>query len=645
MSTEIERYLYYPEITPRRKYSADFFKILALSLVFIGLIGIYFASTTQPAPVYKIRDIVGNFYLNYATVMIEGRIVQPVRLDLQTGGRIRLTIYIVDEEGGEVFQVFVYDPVASQLITSDNYVDFGDIVRLLIQIRVREDFTYGILQDVNHVINVTRSWRNPFETYSLADIDEYSYVCVRGVVSNARNVSAGLLIDLTTAEDTVTILVPRTFNYRFKGREDYGIKWKALNTVGSMMKICGPVYYYTSTSPEIVVVRYEDVEIGVKPEAPEISINELGNYLNERVSVSGLFYKLSYDSTTYRYVVSIFDKGVSVSGYASRAIVKSAIDPWIVGIGSKIRLTGIVVSNTQLNIEYIEVLETKPPLNTTNVGEALDQTYGTIIILWNVKVVSTQSISGNWNIVVSDDRNSITIFIPSSVAGGMSRIPPVGSIIALAGYRDVYGNTQQIVIYSENGLKILKEPEYKPISLQEIGDHVNEYVSVVGELVSIRYVSGIYYVSIRENNVTVNATMSRDKVIVINPWFAGPGTKLRINGTVVSSNLIAANNVEVVERVETPKYTISEALRQPHGTIVALVNVKVTSARIVGNNNWSIEVVDDNGDKIVIYIPRSVVNELGRDLPSPGSVISIAGYRDIYRGTEEIVVYSSEGFK
>ncbi|MEM1741938.1 MAG: hypothetical protein QXT29_03935, partial [Desulfurococcaceae archaeon] len=183
------------------------------------------------------------------------------------------------------------------------------------------------------------------------------------------------------------------------------------------------------------------------------------------------------------------------------------------------------------------------------------------------------------------------------------------------------------------------------ISLQEIGDHVNEYVSVVGELVSIRYVSGIYYVSIRENNVTVNATMSRDKVIVINPWFAGPGTKLRINGIVVSSNLIAANNVEVVERVETPKYTISEALRQPHGTIVALVNVKVTSARIVGNNNWSIEVVDDNGDKIVIYIPRSVVNELGRDLPSPGSVISIAGYRDIYRGTEEIVVYSSEGFK
>ncbi|MEM4557933.1 MAG: hypothetical protein QW251_03975 [Desulfurococcaceae archaeon] len=662
MSTELEKYLYYPEMSPRRLISAKYIKVLSILLVFIGLVGVYTATQQAPAPLYRTRDLVGNFFLNYATVMIEGMVVEPVRLDVQTGNRIRLTIYIVDEETPDAtpFTVFVYDPVATELLESYNYFDFGDRVRLLVQVRVREEFTYGILQDVKHVVVLERATEStPLNVSSLAGIEQFRYVCAQGIIVNPRNVSAGLLFDLRTPVDSVTVLVPRTFVYRYGNRAEFAEKWRGLNNPGSFMRVCGPVYYYRGTSPEILVLRLEDVDYARLPEAVEVGFEELSNYINESVVVRGFFAGLGYDSTERQYIVTLFDdKGNSVRAYAPREMVSTVLNPWTVGLNSILRITGVVASSVRINATLIEVLEAKPPVNATRVVDALAQPWGSIVVLWGARVDSSFVTSGgSWIIDVKDETGSLRVFVPSSVARGIGQSPPSpGSTIAVAGYRDIYGEYEEIVVYSENGL-IYVSVEQPPVGEQppapavvkigELANYIGQNVVVMGELLYIRYNSTdrLYYVEIADETGRVNVTMSRTLVATIDPWNAGPGTIIRVNGTVRSSNLISASSITVEASKPTPVLTVSEALRRPYGSLVAIVNARVVSSRATSGNDWQINITDESGAIILVFIPRSVVAEIGLSLPGEGAIISVAGYRDVYGGIEEIVVYSKEGYR
>ncbi|MEM4062099.1 MAG: hypothetical protein QXY11_04505, partial [Desulfurococcaceae archaeon] len=112
-----------------------------------------------------------------------------------------------------------------------------------------------------------------------------------------------------------------------------------------------------------------------------------------------------------------------------------------------------------------------------------------------------------------------------------------------------------------------------------------------------------------------------------------------------SSNLISALSITVETSKPTPVLTVSEALRRPYGSLVAIVNARVVSSRATSGNDWQINITDESGAIILVFIPRSVVAEIGQSPPSPGSTIAVAGYRDVYGGIEEIVVYSKEGYR
>lgn len=653
----MERYLYYPEMQPRKTVSADFLKFMAVVLVAASLTGIYFAATSAPAPLFRIRDIQGNFMLNYAVVMVEGVVAEPVKLDTYPGGRIRLTLTLVEPGDSQrtTLTVFVYDPVASRLLTSDKYVDFGDYVRLLIQVRVREEFTYGILQDVEHLMIVQRVVvSEPLNVSSLQGVEEFTYVCATGTVLNPRNVSAGLLFNLVTGKDSITVLVPQTFSYRYSGHYAFNNVWNSLNVPGGLLRVCGPVYYYRGTSPEIVVLRLDDITPVL---VEETGILELETRVGETASVLGIFSGLSYDRSLGLYVITLRDEeGNEARALAPRSLVVNGIDPWSVGIGSRLRVTGSVLDPTVINATQIEVVEYVHPPNVTRVGDALVHQLGHIVILWNVSVVSSTTTSGgSWIIDVADDTGTIRIFVPSSVARRIGTLPRVNSLISVAGYRDVYNDIEEIVVYSENGLVVLGEAVavlpspvlFTPVNITSLANYVGRNVSVLGELVSISYSSAerLYYVTIKDTTGIANFTMTRDLVKLINPWNAGPGTVLRLNGTARSQVLVETRYLEVLDPKPTPILNVREAQRRPHGSLVAVVNATVSSIRVTSGNDWQINITDATGAVILVFVPRSVVAEINRTPPTVGQLVNVAGYRDIFAGIEEIVVYTAEGLR
>ncbi|MCC5990643.1 MAG: hypothetical protein LM558_03970, partial [Thermosphaera sp.] len=93
------------------------------------------------------------------------------------------------------------------------------------------------------------------------------------------------------------------------------------------------------------------------------------------------------------------------------------------------------------------------------VQEALGLPLGRPLVVLNATVVSSRVLSGgNWEINVTDSTGAtIIVFIPSSTVSelGMTSPPPSGAVVRVAGYRDVYGAKQEIVVISKNGFSIL----------------------------------------------------------------------------------------------------------------------------------------------------------------------------------------------
>ncbi|MEM4436726.1 MAG: hypothetical protein QXO22_07245 [Thermosphaera sp.] len=647
---ELERYLYYPEMSPRRTYDLRLLRVFALVLIVIGMTGIYFSAYNTPAPLTPIKDLLNNYLLNYATVMIEGRIVEPVGVDVQSGGRLRLTLYIQDSSIDMPLQVFVYDPVASSLLASPEFPNIGDFVRLIIQLRVREDFTYGILQSPSHIQVLQTPSDAPRYVSSLDNVEAFTYVCTEGMVLNPRQVSSGLLFYITSSNGSITVLVPRVLSYIYMNNSSFSLKLANLSTPGVLAEVCGIVYYYRGTSPEIIPRRADEIRI---KEVEEVSPGELHYFVGRAVSLTGVLERISYDSLTRTYSLYIESQGYEIIGVSSsREMVASWIDPWSVGQGSKVRISGIVIDPITLNISRVTILDPIPPPNLT-IMEALRLEYGRLVILWNVRVVSSSVTStGNWIIDVADETGSIRIFVPSSAARGMGALPPQpGSIIAVAGYRDVYNNVEEVVVYSETGITNLSQfsQEYKMIDISDVGLYIGEKVSFKGILFRIRYSSseGLYYVEFSNTNQTifVNVSMRRDVLSsAVNPFESGIGSLLEINGTVLNSTMVSADRLRLITPVKPLIMSIEQAIAQPYGFIVVIANVTVSSSINTSGGNWIIDVSDSTGS-IRVFVPQGVASRLSLPLPVPGDRISVAGYRDVYNNVEEIVVFSEVGLR
>jgi DNA/RNA endonuclease YhcR with UshA esterase domain len=457
-TSDIEKYLYYPEMAPRRPVNMGLLRVLAVILVIGGVAGVYYAAVKSPMPIVPIRDLENNILMNYATVYIEGIVTSPPRVDI-SGGKLRLTIYVRDNSSPTELPIYAYDPLASEILKQgvDKLPFIGDRVRLLIQVRVREDYTYAYLQDARGIYILSRPIGERVYVDSLVDTAEYSYVCSKGTVSNPRNVSAGLLFDIRTATGTVTVLVPNALYYAYSNELVRPIVGN-LSLPGTYVDLCGVVYYYRGTNPEIVVRELEEVRLPVVQPVlfTVIDIRDVPNYINKDVSITGLFYAIYYSAGTYYVEIRSTDEGFAVNVTMSRDQVISLLNPATVGWKTLVRINGTVTAPSMLRYVAGEVLEKKDPLTVT-VADALSHPVGRPLRIVNATVTSSSTVgAGNWRIYIRDASGAtILVFVPSSTVRELGiSLPRPGTVVDVAGYRAVYRGEQEVVVISREGLVI-----------------------------------------------------------------------------------------------------------------------------------------------------------------------------------------------
>ena len=453
-SSEIEKYLYYPEMAPRRPVNVGLLRVLALILVIGGAVGVYYAAISAPMPIVPIRELEGNILMNYATVYIEGVVTSPPRAEI-SGGKLRLTIYVRDNSTPTELRIYAYDPLASSILAQwrEKLPFTGDRVRLLIQVRVRETDTYAYLQSTAGIYILERPSGEKVYVNTLEGISEYEYVCTRGTVSNPRNVSSGLLFDVTTPQGAITVLLPSVFYY--VGDQAAPIVSR-LSTEGTYVDLCGVVYYYRGVSPEIVIRDLGEVVFPTTlVEFTVIDIKDIPNYVNKNVSFTGLFYAIYYSAGVYYVEIRSTDEQFAVNVTMTRSQVISLLNPAVVGWKSLVRINGTVTGPYSVKYSAGEVIERKEPLTVT-VAEALNQPIGRPLRIVNATVTSSSVVgTDNWRIYITDGTGTILVFVPASTVAELGiSLPQPGTVITVAGYRDVYRDEQEIIVISKEGLVV-----------------------------------------------------------------------------------------------------------------------------------------------------------------------------------------------
>jgi len=342
-----------------------------------------------------------------------------------------------------------------------------------------------------------------------------------------------------------------------------------------------------------------------------------------------------------------------------RTLMAAVIDPWTVGSGTVFNLTVNVVNSTYIVAYSADPVEVEPPIETSSVEEALSQERGRIIVLKNVSVLSSSvTRGGSWRIYVTDPLGfNILVFVPSTVAKSMGfDIPSQGSYISVAGYRHVYGRTDEIVVYTVNGVVVETAPPPSPpafleIDIKSVPGYVGRNVSFTGLFYAIRRDGIIYYVEVRSSDeeFAVNISMKREQLTsFLDPALVGWRSLIRINGTVKSANLVEYVHGEVVQLRDPLKVTVQEALGLPLGRPLVVLNATVVSSRVLKGtegDHWEINITDSTGATITVFIRSDIVGELGMASPPPsGAVVRVAGFRDVFRAKQEIEVVSKNGF-
>ncbi len=656
---DLERQLYYPSVRPPKIFDVSKLQLLAVVFVLLGLAGVYFLASTAPVPTVKIRDVQGNYLMNYATVYLEGNVAGITRVNEYPGGRLRVVFYITDESVNDTFSIFVYDPVASRMLKKGIIPFPGDHVKVLVQIRVREDFTYGILND-EEFLYIHREEVEPKDVYTLANVPENEYVRAKGVIRELRYVSSGILLDVDTGNDTITVLIPKVLDYVYTNDTEY-LDIKTSLSVGAKVTISGVVYYYRGYSPEIVPRTKYDIK--VEP-IPEITLPEIPDYVGDTVRFQAVLGEvIEYSSATRSYVVNLYSDGYSVQAYIS-SYAFTSLDPFYQGVGSKAYFVGKVLDTDLIDIYDVEIVEgyPSPLLPISDVTEDIE---GYTVAVKGI-VVGKPMITGVVVFTIDDGTGSIKVFMPGSV---YSQLDPArrdliseGRELVLAGYVEIYRGELEIVVYNPVGIQYptfivpgegyelpalgeMTPPTATTVSIGDLSNYVGSTVTINAYLDSIDYDSDLNMYVLKVHDDTGSCTVYASSEIVrsiIDPWTVGISSLLKITGSVDSASSMTTSSIEVVEAQSPPEVSVSEALGMELGTIIIIRNAEVIESKAIGSN-WLLT-VSDGSKSIDVFIPASVKEAIG-SMPSIGSRVDIAGYLSEYRGEPEFVIYTPNGLK
>lgn len=436
----------------------------------VGVAGLAALAPRLPVVEMKIRDIGPqgeNPFLNYATVRVKGEVISVPSVSVYQG-RVSLYFTISDETGS--IDVRAYDPVASQMIREGKVPLPGDTFIGEVQVRVRETYSYLIIQGIELFEIKTKSGEVIEVTSLSLSIPQGTIVRATGKAMNLRNVSAGWLFDLQTSGGTVTVLVPTFVTILDARRASFAY---GNISAGAELTITGVVYHYRGTSPEIVPRRLEDIVVktptvqpGLPPSLNIITLNELPGYVNSLVLVTAMLKGLGYESRAQLpYLIYLYDDtGEGIARANTTLVLK--INPKETATGSIVNITGFVrvySGNIVIEARNIEIIRKEPPkvLNISFILENFDN-YTSMIVGIRGSLKDYRTSRGSYIITFSDGTGEITVFIPKScwdnIKEHMQQSILNKGTVTLYGYLTLYKTsnrtTPELVVYHASGVEV-----------------------------------------------------------------------------------------------------------------------------------------------------------------------------------------------
>ncbi|MBP1911373.1 hypothetical protein [Thermococcus stetteri] len=621
-----EKKLYYHGLKEQKKLDVSKLKYLSILLSVIGVAVLLVAAQGAQAPLMKVSDVTGNYLMNYAVVRLSGVVASVPHVSL-SGGKITLT-FTIDDGTGQM-DVRVYSPLADEMIKKGVIPFPGDNITAEVQLRVRETYTYAMLQHLEGLKFRSKLYsENPPTVKELTENMNNTYVAVQGIVTEFPNVSSGYLLTVDTGVAPVTVLIPKVLLLK----NNVSVK------VGDTVYAPGVVYLYKGTSPEIVVRSLEQFNVTPIESAPLVPLAEAPGYVGMVMSVQDNLTGISYESG--RYVLTITDGTNYLEVLVPREVLAN-LNPFEVASGSLIKAAGKMGDDGRLVGAYLKPIK---PIKTEflPVGVLTPDRKGTIVAV-KANIEEVQKVGSNLKLVVSDETGKVDVFIPSATLRELSNETLAnlkeGLGVEVAGYLDEYRGNPEIVVYTGSGVKALGRPvsssevQLPKVKASELGKYTGKLVDFVGSLQGITYANGTYYLSVDGIIVSV----SRDALMTLNPLEAGEGSVLVIRALVVDPNHLKGESLTVQTAVPPVQMKPEELTADMVGKVVAVVG-KVTD---VANLSGNLKITLGN---LPVFVPRTTASELTY-VPQEGDLVEIGGYVELYRNEPEVVVFHPEAIK
>ena len=618
---EGEKKLYYHGLKEQKKLDVSRLKYLSLLLSVIGVAVLLVAAQSAQAPLVKVSDVYGNYLMNYAVVRINGTVV-TVPYVSQTGGKLSVT-FTVDDGTGQI-DVRVYSPLADEMIRKGLVPFPGDEITAEVQLRVRETYTYSMLQYLGGLEFRSRLYsEHPPRVKALDANMSNTYVAVEGIVTEFSNVSSGYLMSVDTGESEVTVLIPRVllvFN-------NISVK------VGDTLYAPGVVYLYKGRSPEIVVRNLTQLSVTPIEEAPVVPLAEAPNYPGMVMAVEGSLAGITYENG--RYVLTITDGQNYLDALVPRDVLAN-LNPFNASSDSTFKVAGRMGDDGRLVAAYLAVVK---PVKTEfrPIGALIPDMRGSIVaVKGNIEEVDR--IGSNLKLVIDDGTGKMDVFIPSATLAELSNETREGLKeglgVEVAGYLEEYRGKLEIVVYTGEGIRALGEPlppeaiELPRVTAGELADYEGQLVDFVGSLKGLTYANGTYYLNVDG----VDVSLPREALLNLNPLEAGTDSQVLVRGLVKSSSLVKGENLTVEVPIAPVPLKPDEVTADMEGQLVTVVGKVTGVANLSGNLKITV------GD-LPVFVPRTTANELAY-VPAKGDLVQVGGYVEIYRDEPEVVLFN-----
>ncbi len=348
---------------------------------------------------------------------------------------------------------------------------------------------------------------------------------------------------------------------------------------------------------------------------------------------------------------------------------------------------GIIQSLNTMRIKHVYSMK---PLHVDALSNEMVNKY--VEITGSITGVRKTS-RGLYLVYINTNSSTITVVIPNYLEYVNATINPqtkslkpnplydqiisrliIGARIRVRGVVHLYRSTPEIVVSRLSDIVIYSEKPV-PLSLDQIVFDNEKYVGKTVILNNIWFGpitydsnSGNYIVEVYDNTYHTRAIfLSKDFKYDIDPVSVGTGSLLSIVGVVCNDSSIAVVNFNVTKPIPSPLLTPSQLNDSLLGYMVVLegkVRLEETTARKVSYGCplcdyyhgvstvatfYKFELVDPNNTdySVTVFIPGSVYNSLSYEqkklIGTSNETVRIAGYLSEYKGTLELVVYSTKG--